>query len=242
MSLKEFGKRVGTRLAAATAMLVLGSSSAQAAVHVGEPVKVARARAHFRHLAPKWLHDSRTGGFIALADRDAYIAKHGGAGLVPAYEDDAGRLVPGQRFIAPEVLDPRDHVVVWEDDSLNVKTTAGIDFTFSQTYGTAAQANGLNYIALSNDSLTETSASTTLSSEIAANGLTRAQGTYAHTNGQSTSTVSHTFTCATSSQSCQKAALFSASSSGTMNHVLSFTQRTLQVGDSIAVTYTITIT
>jgi hypothetical protein len=241
MSLKEFGKKIAA-LGAFVAATAFGASNVGAHVRVGEPVKVARARAHFSHLAPKWLCDKSTGGFIALAERDAYIAQHGGQSLVPAYEDGTGRLVAGQRFIAPGVLDPRDHVVLWTDDELNVKTTVGIDFTFTQTYGTAAQANGLNYIALSNDSLTETSASTTLSSEIAANGLSRAQGTFAHTNGASTATVAHTFTCSTSSQSCQKAALFSASSSGTMNHVLSFTQRTLQVGDSIAVTYTITIT
>lgn len=131
--------------------------------------------------------------------------------------------------------------VIWTGDAYNVKTTAGIDFTFSQTYGTGAQANGLNYIALSNDSLTETSASTTLSNEITTNGLARAQGTYAHTAGASTVTITKTFTCATAQQSAQKAALFSASSGGTMHHALSFTQRTLQVGDQLAVTFTITI-
>ena len=136
----------------------------------------------------------------------------------------------------------RDGKVIWEGDALNVKTTAGIDFTFAQTYGTSAQANGLNYIALSNDALTETTASTTLSSEIAANGLSRAQGTYAHTAGTSTATISKTFTCSTSSQAVQKAALFSAASSGTMHHALSFTQRPLQVGDQLTVTFTITIT
>jgi hypothetical protein len=118
----------------------------------------------------------------------------------------------------------------------------GIDFIFSQSYNStaAAQTNGLSWIALSNDTLTETSASTTLSTEIAANGLTRAQGTYAHTAGQSTATVAKTFT-ATGAQSCQKAALFSASSSGTMNHALSFTQRSLVNTDTLTITYTITI-
>ncbi len=54
----------------------------------------------------------------------------------------------------------------------NVKTTAGIDFLFAQGYGSSgAQANGLVYIGLSNDALTETTASTTLSNEITGNGL-----------------------------------------------------------------------
>ena len=123
----------------------------------------------------------------------------------------------------------------------NTITTVGRDFIHTQSYGTSPAANGLNWIALSNDSLTENSASTTLSNEIAANGLTRAQGTVVHNTSATTTTVSKTFTCSTSSQAAQKAALFTASSSGTMNHVLAFTQRTLQVGDQLAITFTITI-
>jgi hypothetical protein len=136
----------------------------------------------------------------------------------------------------------RDGKVIWEETIYNVKTTAGIDFTFAQTYGTSgAQANGLCYIALSNDTLTETSASTTLSTEITLNGLGRAIGTYAHTTGQSTATIAKTFTCVNNPQAAQKAALFSASSNGTMHHALAFTQRSLQVNDQLAVTFTITI-
>ena len=136
----------------------------------------------------------------------------------------------------------RDGIVIDRQVVRNVKTTAGIDFLFAQGYGTSgAQSNGLCYIALSNDSLTETTASTTLSNEIAANGLSRAIATYAHTAGTSTCTLSKTFTCATGAQSAQKAALFSAASNGTMTHVLSFTQRSLQVGDQLAITFTITL-
>ena len=42
-------------------------------------------------------------------------------------------------------------------------------------------------------------------------------------------------------QAAQKAALFTAASAGTMNHALAFTQRSLQVGDQLAVTFTITL-
>jgi hypothetical protein len=137
----------------------------------------------------------------------------------------------------------RDGKIIWEETIYNVKTTAGIDFTFAQTYGSSgAQANGLCYIALSNDTLGETTASTTLSTEIAANGLSRAIGAYAHTTGTSTCTISKTFTCATAPQSAQKAALFSAASTGTMHHALAFTQRALQINDQLAVTFTITLT
>ena len=135
----------------------------------------------------------------------------------------------------------RDGKVIWEERDLNVKTTVGIDFMFAQCYGTSAQANGLNYIALSNDTLTETTASTVLSNEITTNNMGRAIGAYAHTPGQSTATISKTFTCQTGAQSAQKAALFSACSSGTMNHALAFTQRALQVNDQLAVTFTLTL-
>src|SRR6267154_1187514 len=102
-------------------------------------------------------------------------------------------------------------------------------------------ANGLNYVALSNDALTETATSTTLSNEIAANGLTRAQGIVVLPTGAGNqTTVDKTFT-ATGSQSAQKAALFTASSSGTMNHVLAFTQRSLVLNDTLEITYTITL-
>ena len=127
------------------------------------------------------------------------------------------------------------------DENWNLITNAGRDFLHQQGYATSGLgANGLNFIALSNDTLTETTSSTTLSTEIAANGLTRAQGTVAHTGGTNTTTVSKVFT-ATGSQACQKAALFTASSAGTMNHALAFTQRSLISGDTITITFTITL-
>jgi hypothetical protein len=136
----------------------------------------------------------------------------------------------------------RDGKVIWEQTVKNVKTKVGIDYTFAQTYGTSAAGAGLNYIALSNDALTETVNSTVLSNEIAANGLSRAQATYAHTNGQDTATLSKTFTCGTAPQAAQKAAVFSAASGGTMHHVLSFVQRSLQVNDQLSVTITLQLT
>lgn len=124
----------------------------------------------------------------------------------------------------------------------NLITNAGRVFLHTQGYSTASGvAAGFAYIALSNDALTETAASTTLSSEIAANGLSRAVGTVTLATGSGTSTtIAKTFTCTNAAQAAQKAALFTASSAGTMNHVLAFTQRSLQVGDTLAITFTIT--
>lgn len=176
------------------------------------------AHAHFTHLRPKhWVRDRKT-----------------------------GLLVPDIRWIEDAVLgripDPDTVEKVWEGDARNVKTTAGIDYIFQQAYSTTPAANGLNYIALSNDVLTETTASTALSNEIVANGLGRAQGTYAHTVGAATATVARTFT-ATGNQSVRKAALFSALVGGAMNHALALPegQRNLVATDLLAVTFTITL-
>lgn len=158
-----------------------------------------------------------------------------------------GLLVPNYRWkldtvLDSYVIDPESAILLDEDETENVKTNAGIDYLHLQGYGSSGLgANGFNYIALSNDTLTETATSTTLSNEIAANGLSRAQGTVAHTVGTTTTTVDKTFTCATSAQAAQKAALFTAASVGTMNHALAFTQRSLQVGDTLQVTFTITL-
>jgi hypothetical protein len=128
-----------------------------------------------------------------------------------------------------------------EEKVWNLITNAGRDYLHLQGYGTTGLGtNGLNYIALSNDTVTETATSTALSNEITLNGLGRAQGTYAHTAGTNTTTISRVFT-ASGTQSAQKAALFTASSAGTMNHVLGFTQRSLISGDTLSLTFTITL-
>lgn len=134
-----------------------------------------------------------------------------------------------------------DGTLLHSETVKNLITNAGRVFLHTQGYATSgAAATGFCYIALSNDSLTETAASTTLSSEIVANGLSRAIGTVTLASGSGTSTtIAKTFT-ATGAQSAQKAALFTASSAGTMNHVLSFTQRALQTNDTLAITFTIT--
>lgn len=141
------------------------------------------------------------------------------------------------------IPNPRSFKLVDEPEMVwNLITNPGRIFLHKQGYDTTGLgANGLNYIALSNDTVGETAASTTLSTEIAANGLTRAQGTVVLPTGSGNqTTVDKTFT-ATGTQSAQKAALFTASSAGTMNHVLAFTQRALITNDTLQITFTITL-
>lgn len=140
------------------------------------------------------------------------------------------------------IPDPRSYKMVDEPELVwNQKTNAGIDQLHLQGYGTAGLATvGFCYIGLTNTAITPAAGDTTLSGEIAVNGLSRAIGTYAHTGGTTTTTIDKTFT-ATGTQSAQAAALFNASSAGTMNHELTFTQRNLINGDTLQVTYTITL-
>lgn len=194
-------------------------------MRVAEAVRVANAHATIVH--------ARSKHFVDVAG----VA-------TPAYLQD-GVLVPGHKWVDSPlgpVIDPATLDVLSQDEATNVKPTSGMDFIHTQCYGTTGLGgNGLNYIALSNDTLTETTASTALSGEITTNGLARAQGTVTHTAGSATTTIQRTFTCATAPQAAQKAALFPAGAGGAMNHALGFTQRSLQVGDTLQITYTITI-
>lgn len=132
--------------------------------------------------------------------------------------------------------------LVDESETANLINNTGRIFVHQQAYGTSGLgANGLNFIALSNDALTETAASTTLSNEITTNGLARAQGTVTLPTGSGNQTTIQRVFTATGAVSCQKAALFTASSAGTMNHALAFTQKNLGAGDQLTVTFTITL-
>jgi len=124
----------------------------------------------------------------------------------------------------------------------NLITNVGRAFIHKQSYGTAGLGTcGLNFIALSNDPLTETATSTVLSNEITLNGLGRAQGAVTLATGAGVSTViDKTFT-ATGAQSAQKCAFFDLVAAGTINHILAFTQRALVATDTLQVTGTLTI-
>lgn len=124
----------------------------------------------------------------------------------------------------------------------NLLTSAGRDFLHQQGYFTTGLgANGGNYIALSTNTSAPATADTSLTGEITNGGLGRAQGTLAHNNGETTSTVTKTFTASATHTSVQKSALFSASTAGTMVHENTFTAVTLENNDQLAVAWTITL-
>jgi hypothetical protein len=131
----------------------------------------------------------------------------------------------------------------------NLVTDAGRVAIHTYIYGTTAQrtseglsGTGFNYIALSNDGTAPAAGDTSLTGELSADGLGRAQGTVTLPTGSGTiTTVENEFTYTGSSQAVQKTALFDDSSGGKMAHEILFTQRTLSNGDTLTLTFSITL-
>ena len=134
----------------------------------------------------------------------------------------------------------------------NSRTNAGRDFMAAQVWGTSGTTS-CDYIAVTNDSTNPpadgSNTNTTLAAEITGGttGLARALSSagYAHSAGTNTVTLSHTFTggsaCPTGCV-LQRAAVFTASSSGTMCfESATFSSVTLNsTSDTVAINWTFT--
>lgn len=100
----------------------------------------------------------------------------------------------------------------------------------------------LQYLALTADSVAPAVGDTTLTSELAVNGFTRAFGTYAHTGGATSFTLSKTFSCTGGSTTINKEAVFLGVTGSTMPFESAEpSPPTLISGDSLAQTVTINI-
>lgn len=128
-------------------------------------------------------------------------------------------------------------------------TNAGRDMIASAIGDrSGSRAAVADYIALTANSTSPAAGDTTLASEIAtaSGGLVRAQATYAHTNGQSTFTLTKTFTANGNdslSVTVAKVGIFNASSSGTLvwETLLGTTATLSAVGDALTCTETVTL-
>jgi len=118
----------------------------------------------------------------------------------------------------------------------NLRTNAGVNWQFNQMAGTTAGV--CTYIALSNDSAAPSATDTALAGEITTNGLARANTTPAHSDNNSSYTLTSTFT-ATGTQSAQKAGLFNAASSGTLCFENAFSAVAMNSGDTLQVVWTL---
>jgi hypothetical protein len=120
----------------------------------------------------------------------------------------------------------------------NLRTNAGGDWQASVMANTSAPPATCNFIALSNDATAPSTSDTVVAAEITTNGLGRSQGVYAHTNGTASLTVQKVFS-ATGTQASQKAGLLNAASVGTLCFENTYTQVTVNNGDTLTVTWTI---
>ena len=132
------------------------------------------------------------------------------------------------------------------DNVHNVFPSACIDKIHKMAFiDTSATELAFNYIALTADTTqTINAAQTTLTGEISTNGLGRVQATTrSHTNGTNTSLIEHTFTLSGSQSDITRAALFNASSSGTMGPFAAFSNGAtgaMVSGETVKVSITIT--
>lgn len=123
----------------------------------------------------------------------------------------------------------------------NLRTTVGIDWVADSLGKSASRPAVAEYIGLTENATAPAAGDTTLTSEIATGGLTRAIATYAHTGSATSYTLSKTFTASSAFTAVQKAGLFNASSSGTMAFENTFTATALAISDQLTVQWTINI-
>lgn len=128
-----------------------------------------------------------------------------------------------------------------------MRTNAGADFQ-ARVMGDGSAAGAgtgamrpADYIGLTANNTAPAAGNTSLTGEIAAGTLARAQATYAHTNGTNTYTLTRTFT-SDQSVTIAKIGVFNAASAGTMVfETLLNATATLVSGDQLQITETVTL-
>ncbi len=139
----------------------------------------------------------------------------------------------------------KENEIIVQQDIKNLLTTSGRDFFHNQDYtNTSAGTKGGNAIALSLDATDPAAGDTTLVGEITADGLTRVQAsTISHTIGTNVTTLENTFTATAPFVALHKSGLFNQDTiGGQMTHASEFTSDvTLAIGDTITVTWTLTL-
>lgn len=123
----------------------------------------------------------------------------------------------------------------------NLRTTVGADWQ-AAVMGSGTQPAVAQYIALTTNASAAAAGDTTLTSEIASGGLSRAQGTYSHTNGTALYKITKTFTATGAHSAVAKAGLFNAASVGTMVfETLLASTATLAIDDTLTIEWTVNI-
>jgi hypothetical protein len=129
----------------------------------------------------------------------------------------------------------------------NLLTTAGRDAMHDALYVEQVTATqlGFNIIALSVNASGADASHTFVAGEITGDGLERVDASiHTHIPTQNTSTVANTFTAGGIHTAVQLAGLFdidTAPVSGTLGHENTFTPASLQLNDTLTVTWTLTL-
>ncbi len=148
-------------------------------------------------------------------------------------------------YVTITVNKGRDNERIIQKDVMNLLTTSGRDFFHAQVYtNTSAGTKGGNAIALSDDATDPVAGDTTLVGEITADGLTRVQAaTISHTTSTNVTTLENVFTATAVFTGIHKSGLFNQDTiGGQMTHASEFTADVdLQIGDTITVTWTLTL-
>jgi len=139
----------------------------------------------------------------------------------------------------------REDEIIVQQDIKNLLTTVGRDFFHAQDYtNTSVGTKGSNAIALSLDATNPVAGDTTLVGEITTDGLERALATtISHSIGTNVTTLEKTFTATAAFLNLHKSALFNQDTiGGQITHSSEFTSDvTLAIGDTITVTWTLTL-
>ena len=124
----------------------------------------------------------------------------------------------------------------------NLLTNAGRDYFHAQCYtNTSAGGVGCNFIALSENSSGAAAGHTAVAGEINSGGLSRAISSPTHNSGTNFTTLVKTFTASATFSAVQLCGILNAASSGTLGHEATFTSVALVSGDTLQVTWTLTL-
>lgn len=187
---------------------------------------------------------------VAINELLQIINAHVAGGLKPTWvssnDSEVARVIG--KFFGCRVSEFKPDDEAGGDPYSALLTNGGRDVLHQNGYTTGAQAAAFNYVGLTANNVAAAAADTTLTGEIttAGGGLIRKQGTYAHTAGTNTTTITVTFTANGSDAlpvTVAKIGIFNAATAGTMGHetLLNATATLTISGDSVTVTDTVTL-
>lgn len=126
-----------------------------------------------------------------------------------------------------------------------MRTNAGADFQAKQMAGAASATAVAKWVGLTANSTAPAAGDTTLTGEIVTAGLTRQAGTYAHTTGAASYTITTTFTAQAADVpvTVAKRGIFDALSGGTLvfETLVAPTATLSAAGDTLTLTDTVTL-